>query len=61
VIYTPATPTKENVEVTLNFNESIQLPEGRTAVDADTITKSFSGNTDEGFTFYDLVGNQGQT
>ena len=60
VVYNPSTPTSGNVVVTLTINEAVQAISGRTG--GPTVrTKTYTTNTTETITFYDLVGNQGQT
>jgi hypothetical protein len=42
-------------------NEPIQTPSGWTKINATVFTKLFTTTTTETFSFFDLVGNQGQT
>jgi hypothetical protein len=62
ISYTPSVPTNTGVEVTLETDERVYLPEGRTGSATGTIfTKIFTGNTTGTVTFYDHVYNQGST
>jgi hypothetical protein len=62
ILYSPAMPTHQDVEVTIEASESIQKPNGRTGPTTGTIfTKTYTGNGNDTVTFYDLVGNQGQS
>jgi hypothetical protein len=60
--YSPSSNTNTDVEVSIEASETIQKPAGRNGSTTGTVfTKIYSANATETITFYDLVGNQGQS
>lgn len=55
--YSPTTPTRGDVTVTLKTNEAINTPAGWTKVSDTEFTKVYRNNTDDTFTITDLAGN----
>jgi hypothetical protein len=45
VQYLSATVTNQLVQVIVYFDEAVQLPSGWLAMDSQTITRTFAGNT----------------